>query len=81
LLRSVKRTGCVVTAEEHSTRSGLGCAVACTLSENYPVPLRRVGTPDCFGESGDSQMLMSRYGLTAEHITASAEEVIRRKRK
>lgn len=80
LLRSARKTGCVVTAEEHSVTSGLGAAVACALSENYPVPLRRVGTPDCFGESGESNMLMSRYKLTADHIIASAEEVIRRKR-
>lgn len=80
LLRSVRKTGCVVTAEEHSTKSGLGCAVACALSENLPVPLRRVGTPDCFGESGESNQLMCRYGLTAEHIITSAEEVIRRKK-
>ena len=80
LVRSAKKTGCVVTAEEHSVRSGLGSTVACALSESYPVPLRRVGTPDCFGESGESSLLMSRYGLTAEHIIASAEEVIKRKR-
>jgi transketolase len=80
LIRSARKTGCVVTAEEHSVRSGLGSAVASALSENHPVPLMKVGTPDCFGESGESNDLMCRYGLTAEHIVASAEEVIRRKR-
>lgn len=79
LLRSVKKTGCVVTAEEHSIESGLGSAVATALGDHYPVPMKRVGTPDCFGESGESDDLMRRYGLTAEKIKASAEEVIRRK--
>lgn len=79
LLRSVKKTGCVVTAEEHSIESGLGSAVGTTLGEHYPAPMKRVGTPDCFGESGESDDLMRRYGLTAEKVVASAEEVIRRK--
>ncbi len=79
LLRSAKKTGCVVTAEEHSIKSGLGSAVGTTLGEHYPVPMKRVGTPDCFGESGESDDLMRRYGLTAEKVVASAEEVIRRK--
>jgi len=80
LLRSVRKTGCVVTAEEHSIRSGLGSAVACVLAQQYPAPMKMVGTPDCFGESGESAELMCRYGLTAEEVTSSAEEVIRRKR-
>ena len=79
LLSSVRRTGCVVTAEEHSVRSGLGSAVACVLAQNHPVPVNIVGTPDCFGESGESAELMCRYGLTAEKVAASAEDVIRRK--
>jgi transketolase len=79
LLRSVKKTGCVVTAEEHSIKSGLGSAVGTALGEHYPAPMKRVGTPDCFGESGESDDLMRRYGLTAEKVVASAEEVIRRK--
>jgi transketolase len=80
LLRSVKKTGCVVTAEEHSIQSGLGSAVGTALGEHYPAPMKRVGTPDCFGESGESDDLMRRYGLTAEKVVASAEEVIRRKK-
>jgi transketolase len=79
VIRSAKKTGCVVTAEEHSIKSGLGSAVATILSEHRPAPMRLVGTPDCFGESGESDDLMRRYGLTAERIISSAEEVIRRK--
>ncbi|MBI0582693.1 MAG: transketolase family protein [Methanomassiliicoccus sp.] len=81
LLRSARKTGCMVTAEEHSVKSGMGSAVCSVLAENHPVPVRMVGTPDCFGESGESCELMGRYGLSAEHIVASAEEVIGRKRK
>lgn len=79
LLRSVCKTGCVVTAEEHSVKTGMGCAVAGVLAENHPAHLRRIGTPDCFGESGESDELMCRYGLTAEHIKEAALEVMGRK--
>ena len=81
LLQSVRKTGCVVTAEEHSILSGLGSAVASCLGENYPAPLRRIGTPDCFGESGESEALMKKYSLTSENVQKSAEEVIGRKKR
>lgn len=79
LLRSVGKTGCAVTAEEHSVRAGLGCGVACALVQSQPVPVNMIGTPDCFGESGESAELMCRYGLTTDRIVASAEDAIRRK--
>lgn len=53
LLTSIKKTGCVVTCEEHSTVGGLGSAVADIIGENYPVPLERVGVRDMFGTSGE----------------------------
>jgi transketolase len=81
LVRSAKKTGCVVTTEEHTVESGLGSAVANCLGEHCPVPLKRIGTPDCFGESGESEELMRRYGLTSEKVVAAAEETIRRKKK
>ncbi len=80
LLRSVEKTGAVVTAEEHSITTGLGSAVASVLGENLPSPMKMIGTPDCFGESGESEELMRRYGLTAERVALAAEEVIRRKK-
>ncbi|NLK25365.1 MAG: transketolase family protein [Euryarchaeota archaeon] len=80
LLRSAKKTGAVVTAEEHTTVSGLGSAVAVVLGEYCPVPLKLIGTPDCFGESGESEELMRRYGLTSERVALAAEEVMRRKK-
>lgn len=80
LLRSVRKTGGVVTAEEHSIESGLGGTVSEFLGDHHPVPQRRIGTPACFGESGESEALMRRYGLTSEKVAAAAEDVIRRKK-
>jgi hypothetical protein len=58
-----RRTGAVVTAEEHSIVGGLGSAVAEVLSENFPVPMRRIGIKDAFGESGKPDELMKKYGI------------------
>ncbi|ATW25928.1 transketolase family protein [Candidatus Formimonas warabiya] len=79
IVRVVKTTGAVVTAEEHSIIGGLGSAVAEVLGENRPAPLKRVGVLDSFGESGAPQDLLIKYGLTAENIVNGAREVIKRK--
>lgn len=79
IYESVSKTGCVVTAEEHSVIGGLGSAVAEFLSENCPCPMTRVGTRDTFGESGDPDELFKKYGLTAEDIRAAAETSIKKK--
>ncbi len=76
---AVKRTGCIVTAEEHNVVSGLGAAVATYLVEHDPVPVKRVGLMDTFGESGEGEELMRKYGLTAEKVAEAAEEVMRRR--
>lgn len=76
---SVGRTGCCVTAEEHSIIGGLGSAVAEVLSAVCPVPLERVGTEDTFGESGRPDDLMIKYGLTAAHIADAARKSVSRK--
>jgi transketolase len=76
---AVRRTGGIVTAEEHNVVSGLGAAVATYLVEHDPVPLRRVGIMDTFGESGEGEELMRKYGLTADKIVEAAEEVMRRR--
>ena len=75
ILQSVKKTGRVVTAEEHQINGGLGSAVAELVGEHQPVPLRRVGVKDRFGESGDPQKLMEHFGLTAKEIVVAAHEV------
>ncbi|MBO5654308.1 MAG: transketolase family protein [Candidatus Methanomethylophilaceae archaeon] len=79
IYESVSKTGCVVTAEEHSVIGGLGSAVAEFLSENCPCPMTRVGTRDTFGESGDPDDLFKKYGLTADDIRAAAEISIKKK--
>ncbi len=79
LMASVGKTGCCVTAEEHSIIGGLGSAVAECLAETGPAPLERVGTRDTFGESGKPEELMVKYGLTANDIVEAAKKSISRK--
>ena len=80
LLRSVRKTGAAVTAEEHSIIGGLGSAVCEFLSENLPVPVCRVGTKDIFGESGESDELLVKYGLTADGIADAAVKAVSKKK-
>lgn len=79
ILASVKKTGCVVTAEEHNFLGGLGESVSRTLVQNYPAPQEFVATMDTFGESGTPEQLMEKYGLNAAAIIKAAEKVIKRK--
>lgn len=79
ILASVKKTGCVVTAEEHNYLGGLGESVARTLAQHYPTPQEFVATQDTFGESGTPEQLMEKYGLNAEAIVKASEKVIKRK--
>lgn len=78
--KSAKKTGAVVTAENHSVIGGLGSAVSEALSETYPVPVRRVGINDHFGEVGLTDFLMEKYGLTAAHIVEEAKMAIAMKK-
>jgi transketolase len=79
ILKSVKKTGCVVTAEEHNYLGGLGESVARTLSLNHPAPQEFVATMDTFGESGTPEQLMEKYGLNAEAIVKASKKVKGRK--
>ena len=79
ILASVKKTKCVVTAEEHNFLGGLGESVARTLSQNFPAPQEFVATQDTFGESGTPEQLMEKYGLNAEAIVKASEKVLQRK--
>ncbi|HSP83839.1 MAG TPA: transketolase family protein [Gillisia sp.] len=79
ILRSVKKTGCVVTAEEHNFLGGLGESVARTLSQNHPAPQEFVATQDTFGESGTPEQLLEKYGLNASAIVKASEKVTGRK--
>ena len=80
VLKSVAKTGCVVTAEEHNRLGGLGDSIAQLLATNNPVPQEYVAVNDSFGESGTPAQLMTKYGLDAEHIVKAVQKVIARKK-
>ncbi|MFC2101783.1 transketolase family protein [Bacteroidota bacterium] len=77
IVKAAKETGAVITAEEHQVTGGLGGAVAEVLARECPVPMRFIGMPDSFGESGEPKELMNRYGLTSQKIITAVKEVIR----
>lgn len=79
ILKSVGKTGCVVTAEEHNFLGGLGESVARVLVNNHPAPQEFVATQDTFGESGTPEQLMDKYGLNADAIIKASKKVVGRK--
>ncbi len=79
IIKAAKETGAIVTAENHSIINGWGSAVSEVLSENYPVPLERIGIRDHFGEVGLTDFLLEKYKMTAEDIVAAAKKAIARK--
>ncbi len=79
ILKSVKKTGCVVTAEEGQIIGGLGGAIAELLAENYPSPMKRIGMQDRFGESGEPSQLLEHFGLDAKHIRLAVHHVVSKK--
>jgi len=79
IVKSVQKTGCIVTAEEHNYLGGLGESVARTLSQHAPTPQEFVATQDTFGESGTPAQLMEKYGLNAAAIALAAQKVMQRK--
>lgn len=81
ILKSVKKTGAVVTVEEGQINGGLGGAIAELLGENLPTPMIRIGMKDHFGESGNPAELLEHFGLTAKHIALAAHHIIAKKTK
>ena len=79
LVRAARETGAIVTVENHSIIGGLGGAVAETLSEQYPVPIQRVGVNDCFVETGDDADLIEKCGLSLTDIMGAARKVMAKK--
>jgi len=79
LLKSISKTKCVVTAEEHMIAGGLGESVAQVITQELLVPQEFVAVNDTFGESGTPMELMKKYGIDTEHIVAAVEKVIKRK--
>jgi transketolase len=80
ILDSVKKTGCLVSAEEHNYFGGLGESISRILTQNYPVPQNYVATNDTFGESGTPEELLEKYGLNAKSIVKCSIEIIKKKR-
>ena len=79
IIKSVKKTKCVVTAEEHMLNGGLGESIAQLLSRELPTPLEMVGVNDTFGESGTPRQLMEKYALTSSDIVKASKKVVSRK--
>jgi transketolase len=79
LEKAAKETGAIVTAEEHNVEMGMGTAISMVIAEKKHVPMKRVGIPDVFGESGSSDELMKNYGLTVRNIVSAAHNVLKRK--
>jgi transketolase len=80
IIKSARKTGHVITVEEGQINGGLGGAVAELLGENCPSPLLRIGMADRFGESGQPDDLLEKFGLTAKHIRLAAHHILERKR-
>jgi transketolase len=80
VINSIRKTKCVVTAEEHNIIGGLGDAIAQVAAKHFPVPIEYVGTKDTFGESGTPAQLLKKYGLDVPDIVAAAEKVMNRKK-
>lgn len=81
IIKAAEETGGIVTAEEHQVAGGFGSAVAEVVVENYPVPIKRVGILDRFGESGEPEELMVEFNLKSTDIIKAVEDVMRRKKR
>lgn len=80
IIDAAEETGAIVTAEEHQINGGLGGAVAEVVSEHFPVPIKRIGIEDRFGESGSPAELLKKFGLADENIKKAVLEVLRKKK-
>jgi transketolase len=80
ILKSVGKTGCAVSCEEHQFAGGFGDSIAQLLSRNLPRPLEYVGVNDSFGESGTPDQLMEKYGMGVRNVVAAAEKAVSRKK-
>ncbi|QUI23681.1 transketolase family protein [Vallitalea pronyensis] len=81
IIKAAEETGAIVTAENHNIINGLGSAVAEVLIENHPVPMKRIGVRDHFGEVGKMDFLMEKYQMTPEAIAEAVKDVLQMKHK
>jgi len=80
IVSAARETGAIVTAENHNIYGGLGGAVAEVLVEHAPVPMKRIGILDCYGECGRNPDLLAKYKMSVDDIVAAAKEVLQRKK-
>lgn len=76
ILDSVRKTGAVVTVEDHQVECGLGGAVSEFLGENHPAPIHRIGLRNTFAESGEYELLLKKYAMSVEHIVSACRKVM-----
>ncbi|MCF0246481.1 MAG: transketolase family protein, partial [Ileibacterium sp.] len=76
VLNAARKTGKIVTVEEHSIIGGLGDAVASVICEKYPVPLKKIGVNDVFGKSGPANELLKEFGLSADNIIHTVKTIV-----
>ena len=79
IIAAAKETGAIVTVENHNIVNGLGSAVAEVVAENYPIPMKRIGVPDRFGEVGSIDYLKGIFGMTKDDIVKAAKDILARK--
>ncbi|MDB5230151.1 MAG: transketolase, C-terminal section [Chitinophagaceae bacterium] len=79
IIKSISKTRCAVTCEEHNIIGGLGDSIARVAVRNFPIPIEYIGTNDTFGESGPPMDLLKKYGLDSPNIVTAAEKVLKRK--
>lgn len=79
VIRSLRKTRCAVTVEEHNVIGGMGDAIAQAAVKEFPVPIEYIGTKDTFGESGTPTQLLTKYGLDTPFILEAVEKVMKRK--
>ena len=81
VMKSIRKTSCAVTVEEHNIIGGLGDAIAQAAAVHFPIPIEYVGTKDTFGESGTPTELLVKYGLDTPDVVKAVEKVMKRKAK
>ena len=79
IIKSISKTKCAVTAEEHNVLGGFGDSIAQVAAKHFPIPIEYIGTNDTFGESGTPMQLLEKYGLDSAHIIKAVKKVISRK--
>ena len=79
ILASIRKTKCAVTVEEHNIIGGMGDAVSQVAAKHFPIPIEYIGTKDTFGESGQPEQLLKKYGLDTPFVVEAAEKVMSRK--